>query len=53
VWVLPGAQNFFTLQGGYEDHAASYAIGTTALSQQLSGDGVKMTTRLHLVSKLE
>jgi hypothetical protein len=56
VRVLPGAQIsffFLTLQSGYEDQAASYAIGMTALSRKLSGDGVKLTTRLNLVPKLE
>jgi hypothetical protein len=57
VRVLPGGQipPRPTLQCGYKDHAAScaIAIGTTALSQQLSGDGVKLATRLHLVPKLE
>jgi hypothetical protein len=48
-------QIFFLLQNaqtGFGAHTASYFMGTGDFCRGLSGRGVKLTTRLHLVSRL-
>jgi len=48
-------QTFFLLlnpQTGFGAHTASYFMGTEEFCRELSGRGVKLTTHLHLMSRL-
>lgn len=41
-----------TVQTGFRSHQATYSVGTGILFRGWSGRGMKLTTRIHLVSRL-
>jgi hypothetical protein len=52
---IPAEARFFSFlkrQTGSGAHIASYPMGTGAFPREQSGRGVKLTTHLHLMSRL-